>query len=302
MIRRRYCDLHVHSDRSDGTDPPAEIVRHAARARLAAVALTDHDTTEGVEEALDEGRRLGVRVVPGTELSLDHQGTCHVIALGIDPGHAALGELMERVRRGRSARNEAVVDRLRQLDVSISWTRVTQLAGEGVVGRPHLAQALIEAGHVRTFQEAFDRYLGRGRPGYVERERVTPEEAFGVIHAAGGAAVLCHPYTLGYDALRNPDGRRRLVERLHAWKAAGLDAIEVRYGSYSRADERHFQGLAEEIGLLPSGGSDYHGTVKPRLRVGVGRGELRIPVEWLDRLLERGRRRAAASGAQDAVT
>lgn len=295
MIRRRYCDLHVHSDVSDGFDAPAEVVAHAARARLAAVALTDHDTVEGVPAALRAGARLGVRVVTGVELSLDHRGTCHVIGLGFDLDDPDLAALMRRIRRGRSARNEELLDRLEDLDVPVARERVLELAGDGVVGRPHFARALIEAGHVPSFQQAFDRYLGHGRPAFVERDRVEPEEAFRVLHAAGGATVLCHPYTLGYDSKRSPEGRRRLLEQLVRWRDAGLDAMEVRYGSYSQAEERHFTALAQEAGLLPSGGSDYHGRRDARTRVGVGRGGLRIPVEWLDALLERG---ATASAAQ----
>jgi hypothetical protein len=282
------CDLHVHSTASDGTVPPREVARRAAEARLDAFALTDHDTFDGVAEAMEEGARRGVRVVPGVELSVPHEATCHVIALGVDPAHPAIRGVADRLRHGRGARNLAIVERLREQGIDVTLEEVAREAGGDVVARPHFARVLVKRGVVRTPQEAFDIWLGKGRPAYVDRDRVGLAETCAAARAAGGVSVLCHPGTL---ALSDD-------EAYAAWlagaRAAGLDAMEVRTGTTSAPEERRWEELADRAGLLPSGGSDFHGENRPGVRVGSGRGRLRVPTAWLEALLARAAARAAS--------
>lgn len=287
------CDLHTHSTCSDGTVPPREVVRLAKEARLDAVALTDHDTFDGVAEASDEGAKRGIRVIPGVELSLPHEGTFHLIALGVDPSSAGIRGVADRLREGRGPRNQEIIRRLREAGFDVTIEEVEREAQGAVVARPHFARVLVKRGFVTSFHEAFDRWLGKGRPCYADRARVTLAEAVSAAHAAGGATVVCHPYTLGLadDAA--------FVAFLKECGAAGVDAVEVRTGAGTASDERRWEAVAGAAGLLPSGGSDFHGENRPDLKIGSGRGRLHVPVEWLEALLERARARSqpGASGA-----
>lgn len=276
-----FCDLHLHSTASDGTVAPREVVRLAREARLAAIALTDHDTFDGIAEAQDAGAKLGVRVVAGVELSVPHEATCHVIALGVDPGCPEIVALASRFRTGREARNVLIVERLRSLGIDISFEDVVREAGGTIVARPHFAKALVKKGAARDFYDAFDRYLGKGKPAYVDRDRASLAEVVDAVHAGGGATVICHPYTLGYE------DDAKLAVWLREAREAGIDALEVRYGRYSQSEERRWEGLADRAGLMYSGGSDFHGDLKPDLKVGTGKGRMRVPVAWLDALLDR---------------
>ena len=282
-----FCDLHVHSTRSDGTVPPREIARLAAEARLDAFALTDHDTLDGIAEAKEEGARRGIRVVPGVELSVPHEGTCHVIALGVDPAHPAIVAVAARLRAGREGRNREIVERLRGLGMDVTYEEVAREAHGEVVARPHFARVLVKRGFVRAPQEAFERFLGKGRPAYVDRDRVGLDETCAAAHASGGAAILCHPGTLGF-----PDDAA-YAAWLAAAKSQGLDGMEVRGGTTSKQEEKRWRRLADAAGLLPSGGSDFHGENRPGVRIGSGRGRLRVPTEWLEALLRAPQARSA---------
>lgn len=269
----------------------------AARAGLSALALTDHDTFDGLPEALEAGRGLGLRVVPGVELSLPHEtGSFHLIVLGGDPTCPELRDVADRLRDARGPRNAAMLARLNELGIAIAPEELVQEAGGPgeIVARPHMARVLVRKGVVRDFQDAFDRYLGRGAAAYVERQRVSFAETARAARLAGGATVLCHPFTLGYRTPGTPDERAALRAFLVEHVAQGLDAIEVRYGTYDRRQERFWEALADDVGLLPSGGSDFHGAMKPGLRVGRGRGRMRVPEAWLDALLARGEERRTA--------
>jgi len=286
-----FCDLHTHSLASDGTETPTEVVRLARRAGLAAVALTDHDTFGGIEEALDAGRKQGIRVIVGAELSLPHDtGSFHLIALGVDPQNPEIRSVADRLRDARGPRNREIVDKLRSLGVEITIEEVEAEAGgaDQVVARPHIAALLMRKRVVANFQEAFDKYLGRGAAAYVERARVSLEECVAATRAAGGVTIVCHPFTLGFRVPGEPVDEQRFSAWCRDVSARGVDAMEARYGSYSKAQERFFTQACERAGLLPSGGSDFHGSIKPAVRIGRGRGRLRVPVEWLDALIERG--------------
>ncbi|MCG3133121.1 MAG: 3',5'-nucleoside bisphosphate phosphatase [Planctomycetes bacterium] len=280
-VTAAFCDLHVHSTASDGSVPPRDVVRLARDAGLAAFALTDHDTMDGYAEACDEGAKLGVRVVPGVELSVPHEGTCHVIALGVTPGHPSIEALASRFRRGREERNEGIVAKLRALGIDVTMEDVRREAKGAIVARPHFAAALVKKGAVRNQWDAFERYLAKGAPAYVDRDRADLADVVRSVRAAGGATVICHPFTLGYD------DSEETLDFLVSARNAGVDALEVRYGRYTRSDEKRWEKLAGKAGLLPSGGSDFHGAAKPGIKVGSGSGRMRVPLEWLDALLDR---------------
>lgn len=277
----RRVDLHIHTTASDGLYAPAEIVRRAAEAGLAAIAITDHDTVAGLGEALDAGRRLGLEVLTGTELSAEFpNGTMHILGYGFDPRHPALLSALEQYRRFRDERNPQILAKLAELGMPIRYEAVRAKAGGESVGRPHIAQALVEAGHVTGVDEAFRLYLARGRPAYVNRRRASPEEAIRMIRAAGGAAVLAHAGQLK----RTMQEVRRIVAGL---ATAGLDGIEVWHPDHSADDMRALAVLARQLGLAATGGTDYHGHVREDVRLGVGRGNLAVGYEAVEALRAR---------------
>jgi hypothetical protein len=268
-------DLHTHSTASDGTLRPAELMRAAKEAGLSAIALTDHDTFDGLPEAREEAQRLGVELVPGCELSLDYAGLpTHLLALFVDerPGKV-VGELT-RVRQARALRNETMLEKLKAVGVHLRREDVERHAS-GVVGRPHMAQAMLEAGVVRSFEEAFARFLGAGGLAYVPKAKLTPQEAIRAIHADGGLAVLAHPYLLSQQP-------RQIESILAELAGVGLDGVEVYYTEHSDKYTALVSGLARNLGLLESGGSDFHGAVKPGVTLGRGRGGLFVRGELLE--------------------
>ena len=259
-----FVDLHSHSTASDGAFAPAVVIQEAQKAGLTAIALTDHDTTAGLAEAQAEADRLGIRLVSGIELSAveaDHE--THVLGLHLgstSPIDAKLVELRE-MRRTRAAK---IVDLLNAGGVRITFESVLEQAGSAAIGRPHVARALIAEGWAVDSRDAFDRYLATGRPGFVPKEQLTVRDAIALIHAAGGLAVVAHP---------GSGGTRERVEMLIK---DGLDGVEVRHPSHSPEDVMRLMALVEHFGLVPSGGSDWHGLPGPRTL-----GAMRVPAEWL---------------------
>ncbi|MDR7481217.1 MAG: PHP domain-containing protein [Armatimonadota bacterium] len=251
-------DLHTHTTASDGLLEPAALVAEARARDVGLLAVTDHDTTAGVDAAMDAGRALSLEVWPGVELSCDvPAGEVHVLGYFVHHRLAWFQDLLNRLRAGRTERARRMVERLAALGAPVSFERVAALAAGGAVGRPHVARALVEAGHVRDVAEAFDRYIGRAGPAYVERVKISPPEAVHVIRAAGGLAVLAHPGWGDNDALV-PD----LV-------AAGLDGIEVYYPDHSPAQVERYAAVAARYGLLMTGGTDFHGgEIATRVAVG----------------------------------
>lgn len=255
-------DLHTHSNRSDGTFEPAEVVRRAAELGLDVVALTDHDTTEGLEEALAAGAELGIEVVPGVELSAEHDGTSvHVLAYWPDVTDAELQAELSRLRDERFRRGELIVEKLRELGLPVSFERVREIAGGGNIVRPHIAQAMVEAGIVETEREAFDRYLADGKPAHVPKHALDPVDAVGLILRAGGVCVLAHPGMWG-DQSSVPE---ELIERM---AAAGMQGLEVDHADHTPEQRAHYRRLAERLGLVPTGGSDCHGERYDPIRLG----------------------------------
>jgi predicted metal-dependent phosphoesterase TrpH len=275
-------DLHVHSTASDGHLPPTAVVEAARAAGLTAMALTDHDTVGGVAEAQAAGERLGVRVVAGAELSAHLFGEeIHLLALHIDRVDVIATELT-RFRDDRVTRAEQMVARLGQHGVTVTMDDVLREAAGGAVGRPHVARAVVASGAARDVREAFDKFLGDGRPAYVDKPRLEARDAIALAHAAGGIAVWAHP---------KGEGRREKVEPL---VAAGLDGLEVLHPVHNADDRARLQALADFFGLVVSGGSDWHAVPDhPRVL-----GLMQVPLAVLERQDERvdARRRAGTAG------
>lgn len=242
-------DLHTHSTASDGVLAPAALVELAGARGLRVLALTDHDTTNGIVEATAAAAARGLRLIPGVELSTHVEaGEVHVLGYFVDPAHPDLAAALARFRAAREGRARRIVDRLDAAGVPIRYERVLHFAGPGAIGRPHIARALIEAGHATSIGDAFDRYLSRGRPGYVERYRLTPPEAVRLVRASGGVPVLAHPHSAA-----------DLGALLPALVAAGLGGLECYYGDYDDLRKRELLALAGHYDLVPTGGTDFHG-------------------------------------------
>ncbi|MGI3785113.1 MAG: PHP domain-containing protein [Janthinobacterium lividum] len=258
-------DLHTHSNVSDGTDTPAELVVAAHEAGLDVVALTDHDTFDGLDRAVAAGREHGVEVVRGMELSCMRQGqSVHLLAYGADPEAAALAEEMVRVREGRTGRLRPVLDLLAGLGVPVSEEEVmAQVGSSPSVGRPHIADALVEAGWVADRTEAFDRFLADGGPAHVGRYAIEVGHGIDLVHAAGGVAVIAHPWGRGRAALLPVAYLTELVEEHR------LDGIEVDHQDHDAETRVELRALADRLGVLGTGSSDYHGTGKVDHDLGV---------------------------------
>jgi hypothetical protein len=275
---RRFVDLHTHTTASDGTLTPRALVALAERAQLAAVAVTDHDTVDGLAEAAAAARRYEeLLLVPGIEVSAaPPSGTLHLVGLGIDAAAPSVQRLGQFMRASREERNPQIVARLQALGVAIDMDDVRGAAaavgGKGqVISRLHVAEALRRRGHVRTTKEAFQRYLARGRAAYVERRRPAAAEAIAAIHEAGGLAVLAHPVQLACD------NRAQLERIVRDLADAGLDAVEAYHSDHTPEQTRAYLELAERLELGVSGGSDFHGEPKPGAKVG----RPRVPVAAL---------------------
>jgi predicted metal-dependent phosphoesterase TrpH len=279
-------DLHSHSTMSDGTDTPARVVALAADAGVDALALTDHDTLDHLAEATAAAGERGIRLVAGCELSCEvgdrAPGSMHLLVYFVGRGPGPLQDRLVGLRRGRDARNAQILAVLRAGGIDLSPDELAAEAGPGSVGRPSIARLLVRHGHVASIQEAFDTWLARGRPAYVERVRLDPDEAIDLVHQSGGVCSLAHPASLDLDG----DDLDGLVGEL---AAAGLDGLECEYAAYTPEERASFHELADRHGLAPTGGSDYHGENKPGLLVGVGRGDLRVPDDYLDELESRRR-------------
>ena len=251
-------DLHTHSLISDGTDTPGELARKARAVGLDVVGLTDHDTFDGLDEAVAEAERVGIHVVRGMELSCSRHGdSVHVLAYGADPASPGLAAEMARVRDGRLGRLTGVLAKLAELGVPVTEAEVMAQVGESPsVGRPHIADALIKAGHVRDRQEAFDRFLADGGPAHVHRYTIEVDRGIDLVHEAGGLAVIAHPWGRGREHVLPPSLLEALV------RGHGLDGIEVDHQDHDAETRQLLRTLAANLGLLATGSSDYHGAGK----------------------------------------
>ena len=261
-----FVDLQTHSTASDGALPPAQVVQAAHDAGLYAISLTDHDTVDGLPEATEAGLRLGVRIVPGVELST-HFGEQELHLLGLHVSNTeTMRSALAELQRGRVERAEHIVQILNRVGIPVTMESVLAEAGKGAVGRPHVARAMVAGGWVRDFREAFDKWLGWGRPAYVDKSRFEVAEGIALVHRAGGIAVWAHP---GEDAT---------ATRIAKLADLGLDGVEVLHPGHPPYLSQKLFGLVDAAGLLPSGGSDWHGTFEGPRRLG---GQM-VPKAWLD--------------------
>jgi 3',5'-nucleoside bisphosphate phosphatase len=284
-------DLHTHSTESDGSEAPGRIAEMAAAAGCSAVALTDHDSLGGLAAARSAADRLGIRLVPGCEVSCRKPppppgqraigGSVHVLVYFVEPGEGPLQDELVALRRDRAGRNVRLRARLAELGVPVDYeAMVAEAGGEAGLGRPHFARALVKAGAAADIDDAFATYLADGRAAYVPKSRLSPAEVARLAVVSGGIAVLAHPLTLGLD----PSALERLVGEL---AEAGLGGIEAIYGRYTTDERRGLRRMAKRRGLVATGGSDYHGTFKPGLEVGTGLGDLDVPDSALEELAAR---------------
>ena len=272
----KYIDLHVRSTASDGTFTPAELVREAKCCNLAAIALTDHDSVSGIEEASQAGQELGIEVVPGIELSTEYNETeIHVVGLYIDPQNAALKEQIRAFIDNRDNRNLKMIEKLQEHGFSISAEEIYKQNPDSVVARPHIARYLVDTGQVKDIKTVFNKYIGDGCSCYVDRLKISPMRAVELIHEAGGTAILAHPCLYDFK-------QKDLLKLIQEMLASGLDGIEAVYSCNQGSDEKDYREIASQYGLLLSGGSDFHGSNKPYIHLGSGKGSLKVPYEFLE--------------------
>ncbi|HMG35977.1 MAG TPA: PHP domain-containing protein [Blastocatellia bacterium] len=287
-------DLHTHSTCSDGSDAPGQLIRLAAQAGARAIALTDHDTIDGLAEARQAAAREGIEFINGIEVSAEYSpGTMHILGYYIDPQSETLAAQLEMLLNARDRRNPEIASRLQSLGVEIDYSEVEEIAGGEVVGRPHFARLLLQKGYVESIQNAFDRYLAKGAAAYVEKARLVPQDAIDLIHKAGGAAVLAHPYQLKCKSQEEADA---VFDQL---AALGLDGVEAVYSRHSPQDRERYASMATSRGMIVTGGSDYHGTYKPDIRLVTGKGDLSVSYSLLDGIKERARAAAISRRSGD---
>lgn len=271
-------DLHTHSTFSDGSLAPSELVAQALQSQITVLALTDHDTTDGISEAVIASRNQPIELIPGIELSAQFNGReIHILGYFIDPCSQPLQEKLEHLRTTRVARIEAMVDQLQALGLSLTLHDVQQVAGTGSIGRPHIAHTLYMKGYVRSIREAFERFLGSGKKAFVPRVIPQSEIAIGWIKQAGGIPVLAHPSWQGFDDTATQQACRTLVDQ-------GLEGLEVFYGNFTARQISKNLGLAKRFSLLVTGGSDFHGSYKPEVILGKGSASVKVPPGILDPL------------------
>ncbi len=273
-----WIDLHIHSTASDGTLSPAEILAAARRLHLKAIALTDHDTVQGVRQLIESPLPGDIQVLTGVEISAapplacPRRGSFHILGYGLDVHHRELNQTLIRLQNARQDRNPAIIARLRAMGIEIELTEAEALAeNRATLGRPHIARVLRQKGWAASIDEAFDRYLGNGRPAYVDKFRIDCAEAMALIRRAGGLPVLAHP---GMSIPAGVD----LDAVLASLIPMGLAGIEVYYPEHDAAQTGRYAAAARRHGLLMTGGSDFHGDLKPRIALGSGSGDLRVPM------------------------
>lgn len=281
LYEKSCVDLHVHSNKSDGSISPSDLISEARKKGLTAFALTDHDTVEGIEEAIKAAENADVRVIPGIELSTEYEGKdIHIVGLFIDKEQSAFRKKIQEFVDSRILRNQKMCQKLTEAGCPLTYEELVGEFPDSVITRAHYAQILLKKGYTKSLKEAFERYIGDRGPCFVPREKITPEDGIKLILSAKGIPVLAHPllYKMGEERLQ------KLIDRL---KNAGLQALEAIYSTYTPSEEKQMCELAKRNGLLISGGSDFHGNAKPGLEIGTGYGKLYVPEEILSNLEKR---------------
>lgn len=273
-----YCDLHTHTTASDGDLTPLQLVELALQQGVAALGVTDHDTLSGLPEAMQAAKRCGIPLAWGVEMSAClSPGTLHILGYFIDLKNSALLDACEQQRNSREHRNAAILDKLTELGMTISREELLRESDGETVGRPHIAAALVRKGFAADKEDAFDRYVGKGAEAYVSRVRLQPEECIGLIRDAGGVAVLAHPFQTRFKG-------GELQAFIDELQKKGLQGIETHYWNHTAEQTQWLERLADEKGLLKSGGSDYHGPSRNAVSLGSGTGDLAVPFEFYDQL------------------
>lgn len=264
-------DLHAHTNHSDGTCSPTQLVELAAEVGLRALAVTDHDTMSAIPEAREVGARLGVEILNGCEVTTRlPTGIVHVLVYGVDLDHEPFGAFLDGIREGRHNRNLQILEKLQGLGLELTYEDISKYAVGNIIARPHFARALVDAGIVEDLREAFDRFLSDKGPAYVPAEVPAPIDAVRAAKAAGGVSVIAHPRQMKLGSM---GAYRRKFRR---WKEAGLGGIEVQHASADATHRTQYAAIAEELDLVPSGGSDFHGDNKPHIRLGHGDGSIHV--------------------------
>lgn len=273
----RLIDLHVHSTFSDGTKTPSELVLYAKQKGVAAIAITDHDTVDGVQEGINKGCQEGIEVIPGVELSVEYDIEIHILGLGIDYKSPKLLSKLRYLKNERNIRNHKIIEKLNEIGVEITHEEARGYASEDVIGRPHIAMALINKGYAKNFHEVFEKYLGYGKVAYVKRGLLPADKSIQMIKDAGGIPILAHPGLMK----KPPQETEKVIIEL---MKMGLEGIEVYHSDHNQETTKLLQTLAKKHNLLISGGSDYHGENKDVIDLGVGCGNLRIEYKVLENL------------------
>ncbi len=280
-------DLHIHSTASDGSLTPTAIIARARRCGLAAIAITDHDTLAGVQTVVANGLPSDLHFISGVEISTASPdgfpcgGSLHLLGYGVDPDDADLQDALTRLQNARLDRNPRIIAKLNRLGIAISMAELEAQSTDSQIGRPHIAAWLLRNGVVATIDEAFERYLGNGRPAYADKYRIGCQTAIQLIRGAGGAPVLAHP------ALIAPKGEWRLQELVKRLKACGLMGIEAYYPEHSPEQTRTYLDWAERLDLAATGGTDFHGAITPDIELGIGDGSFHVPYDCFTELTSR---------------
>lgn len=276
-MENRFIDLHTHSTCSDGSMSPQQLVRHAAQKGLVAIALTDHDSVSGVKQAVEEGKRVGVEVVPAIELSVQSETETHILGYYIDIDHPLLKKALDGVMDARNQRTLNTCKKLNELGFDVSMEEACAIAPSGIIGRAHFARIMMEKGYISSVKEGFDKWLGVGKPAYDGTQALTARQAVELIKSIGGYSYVAHPHLIRIsdDALR-----AFLIEL----KKYGLDGIEGYYNEYTPEMQDKFQSMAKELGLKISGGTDFHAKMKPHIEIGIGQGDMKIPYSVLENI------------------
>lgn len=281
-------DLHIHSTASDGSHKPSELLQMAAQLGLEAISITDHDTLTGTRTALIGNIPEGLHFITGVEISAQPPSECqidgslHILGYGIDPDYPPLVDALAEMQDSRDQRMTRIVERLSAIGVPIALQQVLDEVGQGSAGRPHVASAMIKAGVVADVDEAFDRFLAKGRPAFVSKKRLDCARTITLIQAAGGVPVLAHPCLI---RTHGQEGLRALAPLLQRLIDMGLEGIEVYYPRHSTQDVADLADTAAQLGLLITGGSDFHGKISPDIQMGCGLGDLYVPFELFERLV-----------------
>lgn len=273
----KYIDLHTHSLKSDGSMTPAEVVREAKKAGLAAIALTDHDTVDGISEAVSEGEKIGVEVIPAIEFSVLSETETHILGYYIDPENPELKKTLGEVVELRLERNRVTCRRLNELGFDITLDEVKAIAPNNFIGRAHFARVLLDKGYIKSVKEGFDKYMSVGKYAYCEKQRLSARDAIDLIKKCGGLSFLAHPHLT-----KLPDDE--LMKFLIELKGFGLCGLEGYYTDYTPEMQEKYQGMARRLGLAISGGTDFHAAMKPHISIGTGLGNMKIPYSVLEEI------------------